>query len=268
MSGAPAARTPTRLERWIARERPLAFAGLALAVVLAWSWLVPAALDMYGAMNGPAAWMMRSDWTLGYSLAIFAMWAAMMLGMMLPSAAPVLLLYARVIRSSGESASLRLYLFALGYLLTWTAFSLAATGLQWALSRGALLSPMMETRTPLLGGALLVLAGVWQFTAMKRACLVFCRSPAAFFAQSWRRGRLGALRMGIKHGVYCLGCCWALMLLLFVGGVMNLVWIVAITGFVLLEKIAPLGAQGGRLSGVLLLMAGVAELMAAWLQSS
>jgi predicted metal-binding membrane protein len=187
----------------------------------------------------------------------------MMLGMMLPSAAPVLLLYARVIRGSGEPAAVRVNLFAFGYLLTWTAFSLAATILQWALSRAELLSSMMETRGRLLAGVLLIVAGLWQFTAMKRACLESCRSPAGFIAQSWRRGNSGALSMGLHHGVWCLGCCWALMLLLFVGGVMNLAWIAAITVFVLLEKLAPLGAQGGRLSGLLLLLAGSAELLAA-----
>jgi predicted metal-binding membrane protein len=252
---------PTPLERGLARERALILAGLIGSVALVWAWLVPVALDMYGDMRGPAAWMMQLRWDAPYALLMFGMWSAMMLGMMLPSAAPLLLIYGAVLRRSGEPAAARVYAFAAGYLLVWTAFSLGATALQFALRALGLLSPMMEARSLALGGALLLLAGAYQFTPLKRSCLDSCRNPAVYLSQGWRRGAGGALRMGLGHGLYCLGCCWALMLLLFVGGVMNLLWIAAISVFVLLEKLAPRGVQGGRLSGALLAAAGAALLL-------
>ena len=217
------------------------------------------ALDMYGSMRGSAAWMMTTHWDVRHLALLFAMWAVMMVGMMLPSAAPTLLLYAAVLRKSGAAGSvpLRVYAFAAGYLVIWTLFSLLATVLQRVLSEVLVLSPMMELENRAWAGGLLVLAGVYQFTALKRACLASCRSPVEFITRNWKPGSGGALRMGIGHGLYCLGCCWALMLLLFVGGVMNLWVIAAITLFVLLEKAAPLGAQGGRLSGALLVLLGL-----------
>lgn len=245
------------LERW-----PTIVA-LGVVVLLCWAWIVPMARDMYGPMTGSAAWMMTSRWDTAHLLLLLAMWVVMMVGMMLPSAAPTLLLYATVLRKSvpGANAPLLVYAFAAGYLLIWTSFSFAATVLQRLLSELLLLSPMMELQNRAWAGALLVIAGAYQLTPMKRSCLESCRSPAAFIAQHWRTGGLGALRMGLAHGLYCLGCCWALMLLLFVGGVMNLWVIAAITLFVLLEKVAPHGAQGGRLSGALLILLGLSTAM-------
>jgi predicted metal-binding membrane protein len=226
---------------------------------LCWAWLVPMARDMYGTMTGAAAWMMTGTWDFPHQVLLFAMWVIMMFGMMLPSSAPTLLLYAAVVRRSPEShnAAGRLYAFAAGYLLAWTAFSLVATVLQLLLRHWLLLSPMMEVSNRVFGGALLLLAGLYQLTPYKHACLKSCRSPAAFIVQHWKPGVAGALRLGLEHGLYCLGCCWALMLLLFVGGVMNLWWIGLLTIFVLLEKLAPLGAQGGRLSGILIIALGI-----------
>jgi predicted metal-binding membrane protein len=180
----------------------------------------------------------------------------MMVGMMLPSAAPAILLYQRSLRGH-DQAVVRTYAFAGGYLLAWACFSAGATLLQWALAKAALLSPMMVSASPRLGAALLVTAGVYQWTPLKDKCLTQCRSPAAFITQHFRPGVAGALRVGTLHGLYCVGCCWALMLLLFFGGVMSLLWIGALTIFVLAEKLAPLGAQGGRLSGALLVAAGL-----------
>jgi predicted metal-binding membrane protein len=212
------------------------------------------ARDMYGAMDGAAAWMMRAEWNASYWLLLFAMWVVMMAGMMLPSAAPAMLLYGCVVRKNPDAgnATRQIYAFAAGYLLVWVVFSLVATALQYALARTALLSPMMDSGDPRFGGGLLIAAGVYQFTPFKRACLNACRSPAEFITRHWRKGASGGFYLGAANGLYCLGCCWVLMLLLFVGGVMNLLWIVALTIFVLLEKIAPFGAQGGRISGVLL----------------
>jgi predicted metal-binding membrane protein len=252
VSGSTALETALKHDRW------LTAGALLLAVLLSWAWIVPMALDMYGAMAGPSAWMMTTNWDALHLALLFAMWAVMMVGMMLPSAAPTLLLYAALARKSDSSGSvaLRVYAFAAGYLAIWTLFSLLATALQRVLVAALVLSPMMEVQNRAWAGGLLVLAGIYQFTAAKRACLTACRSPVEFITRHWKPGRSGAFRMGLEHGLYCLGCCWALMLLLFVGGVMNLWVIAAITLFVLLEKIAPLGAQAGRLSGALLLLLG------------
>jgi predicted metal-binding membrane protein len=255
-----ASSSDTPLETLLRRDRLLVATGLALAVLLSWSWLVPMARDMYGSMSGPAAWMMASTWTLPYAAAMVGMWAAMMLGMMLPSAAPTILLYARVVRAAAppQAAVLRSYVFAAGYLLVWTGFSIAATALQWLLSHVGLLSPMMQTTAPVAGASILLIAGIYQLTPLKRACLARCRSPVAYIAEHWRDGTDGALRMGVRHGVDCLGCCWALMLLLFFGGVMSLAWIALLAIAVLVEKVLPFGQVAGRVGGLLLIAAGVA----------
>lgn len=234
-------------------------AGIVAAVALAWAWLLPMSRDMYGTMDGAAAWMMAGTWDLRYGVLMFGMWAAMMLGMMLPSAVPAILLYGMVVRSGGqpEKPVLRSYVFVAGYLLAWTAFSLAATVFQWGLSVSDLLSPMMETDSGLLAGSILLAAGVYQWTPLKKTCLAGCRSPADFISRHWRPGAAGALRMGASHGLYCVGCCWALMLLLFFGGVMSLTWIAALTIAVLFEKLMPFGEWAGRLCGLALAAAGM-----------
>ena len=247
-------------ESLLARDRLWVAFGIGTAVLLCWAWLVPTALDMQGEMRGLAAWMMSSHWDLRYFALIFGMWVVMMIGMMLPSAAPALLLYARIVRSDVRLPAplRRVYIFASGYLLAWCGFSLIATLLQWRLATASALTPMMQVHSVALGAAMLVIAGIYQMTPFKRRCLAQCRSPATFISTHWRPGATGALRLGWRHGLYCLGCCWALMLLLFVGGVMNLAWIAAITLGVLLEKLAPFGAQGGKLSGFLLIVGGLA----------
>ncbi|HXQ82119.1 MAG TPA: DUF2182 domain-containing protein [Opitutaceae bacterium] len=254
-------RTP--LESVLRRDRWLIGGSLVAAIVLCWAWIVPMAVDMYGSMTGSAAWMMTSTWDLGHLALLFAMWVVMMAGMMLPSAAPAFLLYASVIRRSPEGARTpaHVYAFAGGYLLVWTVFSLAATVLQRLLARALLLSPMMDAQDSKFGGALLIAAGLFQFTPFKSACLESCRSPADFITRHWRKGVSGGFRLGVAHGLFCLGCCWALMLLLFVGGVMNLWWIAGLTVFVLLEKLAPFGAQGGRFSGLPIIAVGVGFLL-------
>lgn len=254
------ARTP--LEAVLVRDRWIIGVTLAVVVSLCWAWIAPMAYDMYGAMTGASEWMMTKNWDFRHQVLLFAMWTVMMVGMMLPSATPALFLYGSVIRKSpdGERAPAHVYAFAGGYLFVWTIFSLFATVLQLLLNHWLLLSPMMEPRTRWFGAALLIAGGIYQLTPFKRSCLESCRSPAAFITQHWKRGLLGGFRMGAAQGWYCLGCCWALMLLLFVGGVMNLWWIGALTIFVLLEKLAPLGVQGGRLSGLLIVAMGIWKL--------
>lgn len=252
----------TALEILLRRERLWILAGLVAACLMCWAWIVPMALDMYGPMQGASSWMMASTPLLRYGTLLFAMWAVMMAGMMLPSAAPTLLLFALVVRSHDAAhAPIRAYSFLAGYLLVWTAFSLIATVLQLLLGALLYLSPMMQLRGQVLSGALVLVAGAYQLTPAKRSCLRTCRAPAAFLARYYRPGNRAAFRLGVRHGGYCVGCCWALMLLLFVAGVMNLVAIAAIAVFVLLEKVMPLGAQGGWLSGLLLIACGALLLL-------
>lgn len=192
-------------------------------------------------------------------LALLAMWWIMMIGMMLPSAAPIILTFAAINRgrrSRGQPYT-PTALFAAGYLLAWGGFSAAATVAQWVLEQASLLAPMaMKTTSPLLGGLLFIAAGLYQLTPLKNACLTSCRSPFDFVVNHWRDGAGGALRMGVAHGLYCLGCCWVLMALLFAVGAMNLVWVAALTVIVLVEKLFPYGEQIGRIGGLLLIAWG------------
>jgi predicted metal-binding membrane protein len=217
------------------------------------------AWDMYGPMTGLSAWMMTPVWSWRHIGLLWLMWAVMMAAMMLPSAIPLLSLYDGALRRRGAtgSAALAVYAMAGGYLLAWAGFSVAATALQRLLARAFVLNPMMEMPGRAAVGATLLLAGVWQLTPWKAACLQQCRTPLSFIMQRWRTGTSGALRMGLEHGAYCLGCCWALMLLLFAGGVMNLTIIVGLTTIVLIEKISPFGVVVSRVLGVALISAGV-----------
>ncbi|HVG72090.1 MAG TPA: DUF2182 domain-containing protein [Vicinamibacterales bacterium] len=250
-------RPPTVLESALRYQRTPALVLLVLVPLLAWLWIVVLARDMYGPMTGASAWMMSADWDVPHLLLLWAMWAVMMTGMMLPSASPMLLLYGVVARRTAEETAPRqLYALAAGYLAVWVMFSLGATALQRLLAAFLLVSPMMETTSRGLGATLLLVAGVYQLTPIKLACLRTCQSPLAFLMSRWRSGATGAFVMGLQHGGYCVGCCWALMLLLFAGGVMNLIVIAALTAFVALEKLAPFGMHGARISGVLLIAAG------------
>ncbi len=238
-------------------ERAVPAAVLLGVTLLCWTWIVPMARDMYSTMSGRSAWMMTRSWDTQHVALLFAMWTIMMTGMMLPSASPLLMLYGGAMRKRDKpSATSGVYAMAAGYLVVWTAFSAIATALQRVLAGLLLLSPMMEATSPIMSGGLLIVAGAYQLTPLKRACLQSCRSPLAFLATRWRRGVAGAFRMGLEHGSSCLGCCWALMLLLFAGGVMNL-WVIAVlAGVVLVERFLLAGAQGARLLGLLLLGAG------------
>jgi predicted metal-binding membrane protein len=251
------------LEAMIRRDRLVLVAGMLVVSALAWGWLVlGAGMDMSAIqmtrMAGMDGWMMQpAVWTPAYALLMVSMWWVMMVAMMLPSAAPMLLLFARVNRKEKVAGSplMPTGAFATGYLIAWGCFSVVAAGSQWGLEAARLMSPMLllETANIWIGVAILVGAGLWQLTPLKTMCLRHCRSPMGFLMNSWRAGRLGALRMGLEHGAYCLGCCWFLMALLFFGGVMNLYWIVGLAVFVLLEKIMPLGHWLGRIAGVLLI---------------
>ena len=256
---------PTRLERALAHERAALIVLLILLPLVCWSWIVVMARDMYGPMTGASAWMMTPRWDGRHVLLLWTMWAVMMVGMMLPSAAPLLLLYGAAARRRGVNvnAAHEIYALAAGYVTMWSVFSLVATAAQRTLATLLIVSPMMTLTSPAIAAALLFLAGIYQLTPLKSMCLRKCQSPVGFMMHRWRAGMDGAFRMGIGHGGYCLGCCWALMLLLFVGGVMNLTVIVALTAFVLLEKIGPFGIYTARVSGGLLIAGSAWMLLAA-----
>jgi predicted metal-binding membrane protein len=240
------------LETIVLRDRAIVLGGLVLVALFSWLYILAGAgMNMDMAM-GPVAW------TPGYALLVLAMWWVMMVAMMLPSAAPMILLFAAINRKQREKGQpyTETSVFAAGYLLAWGGFSVAAVTLQWGLSMVGLLSPAMATTGTVLGGILLLAAGMWQLTPLKHACLRHCRSPMHFMLQRWHQGRLGAVAMGLEHGGFCLGCCWVLMVLLFYGGVMNLAWIAGLALYVLAEKLLPAGPRFGILAGAGLIVWG------------
>jgi predicted metal-binding membrane protein len=263
----------TVLETVLRRDRVVVVAALVAVIVVSWIWIAlgagtgmsAVAMTQMAGMPDMDMMMDRAVWTPGYAALTLAMWWVMMVAMMLPSAAPMLLLFARANRA--QKARERPYvatgIFAAGYLAAWGGFSALAAGLQWGLEQIDLLGPMMTATSYWLGGAILLAAGLWQLTPIKGVCLRHCRSPLSFIAQKWRPGRFGAFRMGLEHGTFCLGCCWFLMGLLFFGGIMNLFWIAGLAGFVLLEKTVPMGHWLARIAGVGLVAFGVAMLAGA-----
>jgi predicted metal-binding membrane protein len=252
----------TVLER---RDRWIVVVSLAGVTVLAWLYLGVLAKAM-ASMENPSGWrafmglMPMGRWgLLEYALG-FAMWALMMVGMMVPSAVPMIMLYARVARRVQARPLASTTAFTGGYLLTWSAFSLVATAVQGVLVDIALLTEMMTPASAKLAGILLIAAGLYQWTPLKHACLAHCRSPIHYLSQHWRPGTLGALRMGLEHGTYCVGCCWVLMGILLAVGIMSLLWIAAIAAFVLIEKAAPFGMWSRRVAGALLVAWGIVTL--------
>jgi predicted metal-binding membrane protein len=209
-------------------------------------------------MGGGQMMLTAPAWTAGYAALIFLMWTIMMMAMMLPSAAPAVLLAAALMRQRGGNHILGpTGRFVLGYLLIWFSFSLAATALQWGLDRAGLLSADMSSGSATLAALLLIAAGLYQWTPLKQACLIRCRSPFEHLTKYWRRGALGPMLAGAGHGVFCLGCCWMLMALLFVGGLMNVLWIAALALLVLIEKLLPVGPRVSRLTGIALVVWGI-----------
>jgi predicted metal-binding membrane protein len=254
--GAPLAALPRRV-------LILILACIILIISLAWIYLIhlddqmasSMAQDQMMAEMGMA---INAPWTAVDVLLTFTMWTVMMIGMMAPSAAPMVLVFAAAqSRRGNQSVSLSAGMFGLGYVLVWAMFSAVAAVAQWVLHETALLSPEMKVLSPSIGGVVLIVAGIYQITPWKSACLTHCRSPLSFLMTHWREGRWGAFEIGRHHGAYCLGCCWALMVILFVVGVMNLAWVAALAAFVLLEKVAPHGALIARISGAALIACGI-----------
>lgn len=249
------------LEVLLRRDRVVVGVALLMVVTLSWAYLVHMGLHEpdAGVNAGAMALAPAQPWSAGYFAVMLVMWVVMMVGMMIPGAAPTILLFSALQRKIGsgprESFSGSGF-FTAGYLAAWTSFSVVATFAQWALGEAALLSSTMTSASPILGGILFIAAGLYQLTPLKNACLAHCRAPAQFLVRRWRAGRFGGFIMGLEHGTFCIGCCWVLMALLFTFGVMNLLWIAAITGFILVEKLAPAGAQFGRAGAALMLAVG------------
>ena len=252
------------IEAALRRDRLVVALSLAAVVALAWLYLWRQAVTMHPENHGSMAMPMPAMDPAALALT-FVMWIVMMVGMMLPSAAPTVLLYGAMVRKNAERGTVlpAVWVFVSGYLLVWTGFSLAAALLQVALEHAGLLTPMIAWKSNWLNGLLLVAAGAYQLTPLKEVCLNKCRNPVQFFMTHWHPGTAGALRMGITQGAYCLGCCWMLMVLLFAVGVMNLAWVALIAAFVFLEKLLPGGRLASRVAGAALIVLGVAILAAA-----
>ncbi|MDB6038081.1 MAG: hypothetical protein JWM99_1922 [Verrucomicrobiales bacterium] len=245
-------------------DRLIVLSSLIVITLAGWAYMVHEARGMVNTgvcqclgmkMSGPDS----NTWAPSRLLPLFLMWSEMMIAMMTPSAAPMILIFASVNRKRREANRpfVRTAFFASGYIVAWSLFSAVAAFAQWLMHGFALLSPMMVGTSPRLGGALLILAGAFQWTALKQSCLVHCRSPLNFIMTAWRDGKAGAILMGLQHGIYCIGCCWFLMILLFVAGVMNLWWIALISVTVLIEKIVPRGVAIAKVTGIVGILFGL-----------
>lgn len=268
--------TGTSVEALLRRERLIVCTALIVISLLAWLWIIAGA-GTGMSTTAMTTWdfppprpttAMPAQWSALYWLTMLFMWWVMMIAMMVPSTAPLVFLYARVVRHAQvrgrmPEALVPITAFVAGYLACWLAFSALATMLQFALERaGAVDGMMMWSTEHRLSAALLIVAGLYQFSPLKTACLAQCRSPVDFLAQHYRPGRNGAFRLGVVHGAYCLGCCWAIMLLLFAAGIMNLVWIAGLSIIVLIEKLAPFGTASAKLTGTIFMLGGI------WLAST
>jgi len=254
------------LEAILRRERLIIGGCLAAMVVLAWLYLLHAKSAMPD-MDMPGMVMPElNKWEPTTVLLLFVMWTVMMVAMMVPSAAPMVLAFLTVNqrRQAMDRPLVPVAIFLFGYLAVWTAFSAVATFAEWGLHQAAMLSTTMTAISPALNGGLLIAAGVFQWTPLKRTCLKGCRSPLSFLMSEWREGSAGALVMGLRHGAYCVGCCWVLMALLFVAGVMNLLWVAVIALFVMAEKILAKGELLAHVAGIALIIAGAALMAHFW----
>ena len=277
------------LERLLQRDGAITIAGLFALWALTWVYVAagaglgmnawdmtrlalspqPGRTDPMAAMSAADMMAMTPAWDPGTWALMIGMWWAMMIAMMTPSAAPTILLYARVHRHAQSQGQLQSTqaptgTFVAGYFLMWLIFSIVATALHQLLQRAGIISAMtMGSQVRWLSGTALVVTGIYQLSPLKNACLSHCRAPAQFLSRHWRSGALGALRLGLVHGAYCIGCCWMLMALLFVGGVMNLAWIAALSLLVLAEKVLAAGRWVGRCAGGVLVIWGVVVLLQA-----
>jgi predicted metal-binding membrane protein len=244
---------PLQLISGVGRDRAMVLGALGILTVAAWAYLANAALNMTD-MPAEMSAVRTQPWSVTDFLLVFVMWSVMMVAMMLPSASPMILTFLSIGRHRGAADILwRTGLFVLGYLVVWTGYSALAAAAQWIFHEAAVLSPKGVSTNSQLAGSLLFLAGLFQWTPLKHACLFRCRSPLGFLVAEWRPGRRGALMLGLKHGLNCAVCCWAIMALMFVLGVMNLLWMMILAAFCLIEKVAPAPRLVGRATGALLI---------------
>ncbi len=246
-------------QAFIKRDRLVLQIGLAAVIAVAAIYTINRAR----AFVGPVALLQPGAHAGSSFLMLFTMWAVMQVAMMSPTALPMVLMHARIERHRHPQRRpyLQTALFFLGYIIVWAVFSMVFSAVQMGLRSTALLSPEMASSSPWLTGGILVAAGLFQLSHLKQACLSHCRSPVTFFMTEWRSGPVGATRMGLKHGAYCVGCCWLLMALLFAAGVMNLLWMAILTGFILIEKLTARGALYGRIAGIGLIVWGISVLI-------
>ena len=270
------AQTASWIERTLNHERRLVLAALCAVIIASWIYLMAGAgtgmsiiamTSWSAAIGAPEALSMALatpvDWTISYAFTMLVMWWVMMIAMMLPSAAPVILLHAKV--SAAEGSIVPGIVFVAGYVQAWGGFSLAAASLQWLFEQTGVLSPfMMNTTSNFFAGSILIFAGAYQLSPWKRSCLMHCQSPLGFLTHHWKPGTWGAFRMGIHHGIYCLGCCAGLMAILFFGGIMNLYWIAGLALLVLIEKLLPVGVKLPYLTGPAFMIWGISFLARAW----
>ena len=249
------------------RDRLLISVCVALVTVLAWAYLIHIGHQMsadmqHEKMMSAMGMTMDMAWTVPDLFFAFVMWAVMMVGMMAPAVSPMLVLFAGAqAKRAQQTMSMLTLTFALGYIAVWMGFSVFAALAQVELHRAAMLSPAMASSSSRLTGVILLIAGAYQLTPWKGTCLTHCRSPLGFLMTNWRAGSYGAFRMGFRHGIFCLGCCWALMCVFFVVGVMNLFWVAALSGFVLVEKIGRAGAIVARVAGTAMVILGIAAVV-------
>ena len=244
------------------RDKIIVYGGVFLVCAIGWAYMAYMAWAMEN-MHLVDMWMPPQGGTRSWELIdfwmLFVMWTVMMIAMMTPSVIPMVMMYTTIKKSKqkkGQPYS-PTFIFLSGYLVAWALFSIVASAIQYPLHDSGLLNPMMNSRSYLLSGSILVIAGLYQWTPMKDACLTECRSPLSFLMTSWKEGHFGAFKLGVHHGLYCIGCCWALMAVLFSVGVMNMLWVLLITVFVVLEKINPIPQLYMRaLTGLLLIVWG------------
>jgi predicted metal-binding membrane protein len=256
---------PGPLAYILKKDRFIVLTALFILCILSWLYIIYLYRQMHP-MNMDAlffAMPMTPKWSLTDFVLLFLMWFVMMIAMMTPSVTPLILIFTVINRKRRQQRNPFVssgYLLS-GYFLVWAAFSLFATFLQWLLQQISLLNPEMVTTSKILGGIILISAGTFQFTPLKNTCLRYCRTPISFIHQHWKEGKRGAFRMGLQNGVYCLGCCWVLMILLFVSGIMNILWIAVLTLFVVIEKILPSAKVVSSIAGILLITFGIIILL-------
>ncbi len=248
----------SKMESLLQREQLLAFSCLVMVILISWGTMLHMSGEMFGSGMEITLACLAHQGTDAIAHS-FIMWTIMMVAMMFPSATPMILMFTIVNQQQGKTQRplMPTGLFVLGYFLVWTVYSALASVVQWGFHASALLGHNLAITSPLLGGVFLVAAGVFQWTPFREACMSKCRSPLGFLMAEWREGRLGALIMGLKHGLNCIGCCWLLMLLSFVLGIMNILWMAIVTVFMLIEKAYPGSQWVSRATGLILIAWGL-----------